>query len=377
VHTRESLDRLEKDNGKGAICIAGRLKAGPMIGWMYAFDIFNLDDCQRPISSMQIFSRKDFLHHSGVIRWSDDGQLAATESTEFDVSYVLSAVGNKHWVIRPQAASDAANPCELGCALRTGPMFQPFETEYKPGRTTDYNKWSRVIPTCVPIDDSHHIMFLCAQWCARQVNTEYQTDLVVIPGMGPIVEDRSIAGTTGITRDGDYLLVQEYAAGMSQHATWVHDLQTNRAQRIDAQAPNVYNNLRNYITFARNKSYMAIIEQDATQDRSLALHICPATEMLKPMRSRLAWMAAATSLRALRATRAHPLRDCLLRPDTLGAILAMAGPLVGAAPCARVTATLKMVTPMAQRLPDTRWGTAQIAYSSVREMDAYIEDLFK
>jgi hypothetical protein len=87
----------------------------------------------------------------------------------------------------------------------------------------------------------------------------------------------------------------------------------------------------------------------------------PRSEPPGAMRHRLAWMRASIALAGLRANRRHPLRDCLLRPDVLGVILAMAAPRVGPAPCRLCDAVVVEQGTISQRLPDTRYGAAVIA----------------
>jgi hypothetical protein len=351
------------------------------------FEIYDILDLTKPIAAVHIFTRGS--PYTPTIQWSDDGELAVasyygrdrynSDGLHSPSMIALSAVSGKYWqfsharlcrleseyggpglflghAIRSNAA--AAATATAAAASAVAAAVEKCSFGYKCLQDDAFVTADRFA-----IDGSHHLIMISAY-----------------TGRGPMqIEVQFSNSVATLTSNARYLLtrfIREDGYGIQLQ---LHDLHTDEVCLFQQRQAHVLEAIDVCTAVADNGNWVAMIacEPGVADDMNTCLHLYPRAERPGAMASRLAWMAAATSLRALRATQRHPLRDCLLRPDTLGAILAMAGPLAGAAPCARATAVLKRIAPLAQRLPDTRWGAAMIAQPTPAEMDAYIESLWE
>jgi hypothetical protein len=351
-------DLTLRDDAK--TCIGGDLHT-------YKFAVYQLHGARKMLGSMYVIApAADNFQFNHGMRWSADSRFVAiTGEAKSAHVFVLGVTDQKQWVIPRENGyknhGTIGLRCGIGYAIHAPQMVQTNLRCY------DY---------CADRD----VVYLNGTTLdvANQL-----TMATSISRMGLRYDPDDFDGLrANLTPDGAYLITlasktNENVGGPQR--LWIHELSTNCVQTFaDLSPEQIDDDFAIPISIAESSLYAAFITRsDFGRDEPDALRICPRVESQREMVKRTAWMVASVSLSALRATRAHPLRNCLLRPDTLGAITAMVGALAGAAPCAKAEAVLKRVAPLAQHLPDTRWGAAQIAQPTSREMDAYIESLWE
>jgi hypothetical protein len=335
------------------------------------FEVYSIAELSKPIAVMMIITRDHYLQQNDCeIQWSNDGQLVSASyqpdrDDEVDGMnvYILRIADGKNWhVAHEMIVPVVQNGHNLGEKLVLGHAIRDTAKDSGKRCVLNYD-YVRSDVTVVldrfALDDAHQLVIVTA--LSERDAIIFESDYIFHP--------------TKVTAGARHLLTATQPDGDGHPLQLrLHDLAENAVQAFRTHSLQFLGPLETTVSIADNRDYVAMF---AYAPRRNMMHIYPRAEHPDRMVGRLAWMVAATSLRALRAVRRHPLRDCLLRPDTLGTILAMAGPLAGAVPCAKVTAELKRVAPLAQRLPDTRWGAAMVAHPTSAEMDAYIESLWE